>query len=84
MVSKPNTKYYIKYTFSVEPLKDFSDKQTFGHFLSDDIVVLGVVSRFLASKGKYNESEFWNDKFMYNLFKFKVKKERQLKSNFKI
>jgi len=82
LVNKANTKYKIEYKFVVDEISDINSPCCYKGVISDKILSEGIVSQFLASKGKFNESEYWNDKFMFDLFKIKCKKERRLKPHF--
>ena len=84
LVKKANVKYSIEYKFIPDSARDLNDNAFFNHHINPQIVSEGIISQFLASKGKYNESEFWHNKFMLNLFKIKCKKDRRLKPVFKI
>ena len=42
------------------------------------------ICKGLASKEKFTESEFWKNKFLYEIFKLKTKKERRIKSTFSL
>ncbi len=84
LVKNANKKYEIEYKFAPCEVNDFCDEECARLVISEDIMALGIVSQFLASKGKYNESEYLNDKFMYRLFKLKCNKERRLKPHFVI
>ena len=84
VVQKPNMKYKIKYKFIPEEMRDFCDKSYNIYVVSDDVLAFGIVSQYLASKSKYNESEYFNCKFLNKLFNLKYKKERRLKSHFQL
>ncbi len=45
-------------------------------------ITYGVISEFLASKSLFNESEFWKNRFLYNLFNLKTNKNRFIKASF--
>lgn len=83
-VKTPNKKYMIEYKYVPCEVCNFDDEIICEQGLSDDILAMGIVAKFLASKGKFNESEYWNDKFMFKLFSLSSKKERRLKSHFNL
>lgn len=72
----------ITYNFLPDDVKDFDENINYLDLKTMKILCYGIVSEFLASKGKYSESEFWNNKFLFELFKIKNNKERRLKSTF--
>ena len=76
------TNYNIYYNYVPNEVSDINDEITHKNIINDKIVCYGVVSEFLASKDQYEKSEFWKDKFLFELFKLKTKKGRRLKSNF--
>jgi len=84
LVKNANRKYEVEYKFAPCEVSDFYNEECVKLAISEDVLALGIVSQFLASKGKYNESEYLNDKFMYRLFKLKCNKERRLKPHFVI
>ncbi len=81
---KANETYMVKYKYLPKDIVDLNSnietKAT--KAIPDKLLIYGIVSEFLASKNKYNESEYWKNKFMYELFKYKLKKGRRLKSTF--
>lgn len=83
-VNSANAKYNVKYKYVPHEVYELDEEVFYKQGLSDDIVVMGMAAKFLASKGKFNESEYWNDKFMFKLFNLSSKKERRLKPHFKI
>lgn len=81
-VSKENYRYNVEYRYVPEERLDLDDELFDCENNNENIVCMGIVSKFLAAKGKYNESEFWNNKFMFELFNKYSKKERRLKPHF--
>lgn len=77
-----NSEYKIIYNYAPNNIKDINESINIPVFFNEKIVCYGVVSEFLASKDQYEKSEFWKNKFLYELFKFKTKKERRLKPTF--
>lgn len=80
----PNTKLEIIYSYLPKQLHQLSENTNISNLTLQKIIVYGIVSEFFASKNQYNESEFWHAKFMEELFRMKIKKERHLKSTFSI
>ena len=80
--SLPNELFEINYNYKPKEACNLTDKLNIPSFLSERIVCYGVVSEFLASKDQFDKSEFWKNKFLYEIFKIKVKKERRFKSTF--
>ena len=75
--------YVIVYAYIPHELKNLSDEIEFPERLTK-IICYGVVSEFFACKNCYDQSEFWKNKFMYEIFKFKTRKERRVRSTFKL
>lgn len=78
----PNSDFIIEYNYTPRDVKDFSDSFEIPFNLNTKILCYGIVSEFLASKDQFEKSEFWKNKFLYEIFKLKTKKERRLKSIF--
>jgi len=78
----PNKLLYISYKFLPDAVNDLTDDISYLDRRLIRIVAYGIVSEFLASNGKISESESWNKKFLFELFKLKNNKERRLKSTF--
>ena len=77
-----NSEFNIIYNYTPNAVSDLIDEINLPYFLNHKIICYGVVSEFLASKDQFDKSEFWKNKFLYEIFKFKTKKERRLKSTF--
>ncbi len=82
VMDSPNRKYTIRYKFLLEDVNDFKTNFNFCELLPQHVLVLGIISQYLSTKGKYNESEYYYAKFMYEIFNLKNKKERRLKPSF--
>lgn len=80
--SSPNKHYYITYAYHPPELKELNDNVYLPRLLAVKTLCYGIISEFLASKGQLVESEFWQNKFMYEIFKTKLNKERRLKATF--
>ena len=81
-VNCPNKPYFVTYNYTPKEIKDLSDNIILPKIICEKTLCYGVVSEFLASKGKFEESEFFNNKFLFEIFKVKTRKERRLKSTF--
>lgn len=81
-VNEPNKIYTVKYKYVPDAIENLNDKVFLPKAISRNIICFGMASEFLASKGQYNQSEFWKNKFLYEIFKIKTHKERHLKSTF--
>lgn len=77
-----NEMIYITYNYILPDKQKLTDKLEITKLVPEKIFVYGILSGFLASKNQFEASEFWKNKFMYELFKIKIKKERRLKSTF--
>ena len=80
--NSPNTEFNVTYNFVPSEAKDLNDEFEIPYNLNTKIICYGIVSEFLASKDQFEKSEFWKNKFLYEIFKLKTKKERRLKSTF--
>lgn len=81
-VNSPNSEFNIMYNYTPNEISDLNNEINLPYFLNHKIICYGIVSEFLASKDQFDKSEFWKNKFLYEIFKFKTKKERRLKSTF--
>ncbi|MBQ8451564.1 MAG: hypothetical protein IJ538_02175 [Clostridia bacterium] len=82
IVEAPYREYLVTYKYIPKVIKDISDDMLLPKNISKKIIAYGVVSEFFASKNEFEASEFWKNKFLYEIFKYKTKKERLLKSTF--
>jgi hypothetical protein len=82
ITESPEKSFCVTYKYLPEDKNNLCDEIEFGLKLPEKIVIYGMASEFLASKNQFNESEFWKNKFMFEIFKIKTKKERRLKSTF--
>ena len=78
----PNQTYLINYNYLPNELKNFDDCLEIPFGFNIKIICYGIASEFLASKDQYDKSEFWKNRYLYEIFKLKIKKERRLKSTF--
>lgn len=80
-IDSKNTTCEVRFRYCPRPAKKLSEQTNFPVGI-ERIIIYGVVEEFLACKGLYNESDFWHNKFMLELFKFKTHRERRLRSTF--
>ncbi len=83
-VPEENTVYEITYKFLPERLTSLEDKTNLPHGITERIICYGIASEFLASKNQYDKAEYWNNKFMFEIFKSKTSRDRKLKPTFTI
>ena len=84
LTNKPNSKYSIVYSYLPAELTNLTDELQFPTEKLSKIICYGVVSEFFACKNMYQESEFWKNRFLFEIFKLKTKKERRVKSTFSL
>ena len=77
-----NTKFKISYKYEPNQISDLNDEILLPLGINQKIVIYSMVSEFLASKDSFEKSEHYKNKFLYEIFKFKTKKERRLKQTF--
>lgn len=78
----PNQPLIIHYCYAPNELSNFEDQIELPINLNYKTICYGIASEFLASKDQFEKSEFWKTKYLYEIFKLKIKKERRLKSTF--
>lgn len=78
----PNQTFIIHYCYAQNELSNFEDQIELPINLNYKTICYGIASEFLASKDQFEKSEFWKTKYLYEIFKLKIKKERRLKSTF--
>ena len=74
--------YEISYTYLPDHLTNLNDKVELPRGISTKMICYGIASEFLACKNNIDKSEYWNNKFMLEIFKSKTSRERKLKQNF--
>jgi hypothetical protein len=84
LTNKPKSKYKITYCYVPAELKNLSDELEPFHERLSKIICFSVVSEFFACKNMYDQSNFWKNRFLFEVFKLKTKKERRLKSTFSL
>ena len=83
LTNKSKSNFTVVYSYLPNELKNLTDELQFSDKLAK-VISFGVVSEFFACKNMFDESEFWKNKFMFEIFKLKTKKERRLKSTFNL
>lgn len=78
----PNQNFIVNYNYIPNELKIFNDDLNIPYNLNIKTICYGIASEFLASKDQFEKSEFWKNKYLYEIFKSKIKKERRFKSTF--
>lgn len=84
LVPNENTDYEIVYSYIPNQLTKLDDELILPKGVSEKIICYGIASEFLASKNSYTQSEYWNNKFMLEIFKSKTSRDRKLKQRFTI
>ena len=74
--------YKITYKYLPEEVKNLTDSINLPSMINKKIICYAMVSEFLASKNLFSESDYWKNKFMYEIFKVKTHKGRHIKSTF--
>lgn len=83
-VPEENVDYEISYKYSPKKVSNIEDEISLPYGISEKIICYGIASEFLASKNKFEESEYWNNKFMFEIFKSKTSQDRKIKQTFVI
>ena len=84
LVPNSSVIYNINYSYIPDQILDINSKEILPKNLSQKIVCYGIVSEFLACKNLFNESVFWNNKFMFEIYKSKTNSNKRLKATFKL
>lgn len=82
LVPKINTEYEIIYSYLPEKINNLEDETILPKGVTEKTICYGIASEFLASKNLMSQSEYWNDKFMLEIFKAKTSRDRKLKQRF--
>ena len=81
-VPEANVSYEITYKFIPEKIVELDSAVNLPFGVSERIICYGIASEFLASKNQLEKSEYWNNKFMFEIFKSKTSKDRKVKQTF--
>lgn len=84
LVPSQNKIYEVKYTYLPEQITDLNSKEKLPRNINEKIIIYGIISEFLASKNMLEESKFWNNKFMLEIYKSRVNSNKRLKATFKL
>ena len=82
LTNAANKEFTVTYKYLPPEAHDLNEDVLLDKKINKRIISFGIASEYYASKNLFNESEFWKDKFLYEIFKLKTHKERRLKSNF--
>ena len=83
-VPEANNFYEITYKFLPDKITSLNSNTTLPKGITEKIICYGIASEFLASKNQFEKSEYWNNKFMFEIFKSKTSQDRRLKQTFLI
>ncbi len=83
-VPEENVKYEVTYKYLPDRVTNLNEQISFPKGISEKIVCYGIASEFLASKNLFTQAEYWNNKFIFEIFKSKTSKNRKLKQTFVI
>lgn len=81
-VPEANVCYEIVYKYLPDSAKNLEDKITLPKGVTIKTVCYGMASEFLASKNQIDQAEYWNNKFMLEIFKSKTSRNRKIKQTF--
>ncbi len=82
LVTEPIKPYIVSYNFTPSEIYELNTIYQLPLGINDKIICYGVASEFFASKDQLEKSEYWRNRFLYEIFKIKTKKERRLKKTF--
>ena len=83
-VPNSNCTYNVKYSYVPKPILEISSKEHKINGVSNNLICYGIVSEFFASKNMFEESNYWHNKFMFEIFKSKTKLNKKMKATFTI
>ena len=83
-VPEANVCYEITYKYLPDTIKNLNDNITLPKGVTIKTICYGMASEFLASKNQITQAEYWNNKFMLEIFKSKTSKDRKIKQTFVI
>lgn len=84
LVPEANTCYTINYKYTPDMVTDLNSNVSLPKGVTSKIVCYGIASEFMASKNQSKQAEYWNNKFMLEIFKSKTSKDRKIKQTFTI
>ena len=74
--------FKIKYNFLPQPAKDIYSPYCIPAKINQKIIIYGIVSEFCASKNHYEESNYWHNKYMFEIYKSKTNSNKRMKATF--
>lgn len=77
-----NVLYEITYKYLPDRIVNLEENINLPRGITEKIICYGIASEFLASKDNITQSEFWYNKFMFEIFKSKTTKDRKIKQTF--
>ncbi len=84
LVPEANTCYEITYKYTPNKITNLTDNTHLPKGVSQKLVCYGIASQFMACKNQISQAEYWNNKFMLEIFKSKTTKDRKLKQTIRI
>lgn len=84
LTKNASTTYHITYKYLPSDVHELNDNLNLPSSVNKKILCYGIASEYFASKNLFNESDFWKNRYMFEIFKLKTKKERRLKSTFSL
>lgn len=81
-VPEANSLYEIVYKYLPDQVSNLSQDVILPIGVTTKILCYGIASEFLASKNHIDQAEYWNNKFMLEIFKSKTSKNRKIKKTF--
>lgn len=81
-VPESKTLYEVSYKYLPDRIINLTDEIALPLGVSEKIISYGIASEFLASKNQISQAEYWNNKFMLEIFKSKTSRDRKLKRTF--
>lgn len=82
LVPASNKEYEVYYSYLPDIISDLKAKPILPNGVSEKIVCYGIASEFLASKNLMIQSDYWDNKFMLEIFKSKNIADKKLKQRF--
>ena len=81
-VPEENAIFEITYNYLPDRVTNLNDKLNIPKGITEKTICYGIASEFLASKNQITQAEYWNNKFMFEIFKSKTTQDRKLKQTF--
>ena len=74
--------YKIKYNYLPSNITNLDENYSLPNNINKKIICYGIVSEFLASKNQYEESTYWYNKYMFEIYKSKTNSNKRMKATF--